>query len=319
LSQINLKELVLGTLATVFNVVVFWFWFRAAPLIAAGEFQNYSNFIIPAAGLIITASLFTLAALFIENKWLTVGYTFLGFGVPYLFIQANTTVVSLLIVTLALSAFAIYRLRREFNLSLGFSLSKTAKAGLPIYFSVASLIISIFYFTNIKEEKNISAILPKSTLNFAIKKLAGPLESLTGLPDLNPDATIDETLLKLLEKQIIVQGINMAKLPREELLRALSSQKEEFSKNFGIKLSGQEKIGDVLYKAISQKIEELLGPYKKYLPVASAIAFFLAFKTLTLPLYYLTILFTFCLIKIMIAGKILTKETKQIEVEKLRL
>lgn len=315
------KEVVLGIFAVILNIAVFWFWFRAAPLMAAGEFQNYGNFIIPLAGLVIAASLFALAALFIENKWLIHGSIVLGIGTPYLFVQANTAVIVLLVITLLFSAFAAYRIRKEFIFSLGFSLSKTTKAGLPIYFTVASLIISIFYFSNITEEKALSSILPKSAVGFALKNLSGPLGSLTGLnlPTLKPEATVDEILLKLVEEELKSQDVAVSRLPRPELTRAIAAQREGLAKNFGIKLKGQEKLGDVLYNTISQRTEELLGPYKKYLPVASAVAFFLAFKTLTLPLYYLTILVTFFLLKVLILSKIIRSEKQQIEVEKLTI
>ena len=312
------------TLATFINVLTFWFWFKATPLIAAGEFQNYFSLITPLAGLVLAAALFLLTAIFVENPWLVFGLTMLGSGVPYLFIPANTTIIILFFASLALAFSAIYRTRKEFNLSLGFSLSKIARAGLPIYFTISSLIISVFYFTNIREEKNISALLPKSALNFTLKKLPGSIESLSGLPTgffelLNPEATVDEALLKLIEKRLKDQNIDVSKLSHQELLQAVSSQREEFTKILEIKLEGQEKVGDVFYDMISQRIEKLFGPYKKYLPAVSAFAFFLAFKTFTLPLYYLTYLFTFLLLKIMTLSKIVTKETKQIEVEKLTL
>lgn len=301
------------------DILVFWFWFKTAPFIAAGEFQNYWSFLIPLAGLVLAASFFTLMAVFVENPLLIFGTAFLGSGIPYFFVQANTTIIILFLGSLFLSFSAVYRVRQEFNLSLGFNLSRIAKSGLPIYFTISSLIISVFYFVNIKEEKNISAILPKPALSFALKKLSGPLESLSGLPDLNPDATIDEVLFKLAEKQLTEQGINLSKFPRKDMLQVIASQRQEFAKNLGIELDGQEKVGDVFYRAVSQRIENLLGPYKEYLPVASAVAFFLAFKTLTFPLYYLAFICVYFLIKIMIAVKLLTKELKKIEVQKITL
>src|SRR3989344_6460192 len=165
------KEVVLAILVAVFNLVIFLFWFRAAPLVAAGEFQNYGSFIIPLASLILSASLFLLAAIFVENPRLIFGAAFISAGIPYFFVPANTTIIILFLASLGLAFSAVYRVRKEFNLSLGFSLSKLAKSGLPIYFTISSLIISVFYFVNIKEEKNISALLPKSAFNFTLKIL----------------------------------------------------------------------------------------------------------------------------------------------------
>lgn len=318
------KEVILAILIAVLNIAVFWFWFKAAPLLAGGEFKNYGSFIVPVGGLILSASLFSLAALFAKNKWLAYSSAVIAIGAPYMLAKATALTIGIGLASITLIILAVHRIRKEYSLSLGFSLSKTTKVGLPIYFTIASLIVSVFYFGNITEEKALSSILPKSALNFTLKNLAGPLESLSNLPRgfiefLNPESTVDEALLKLVEKQSHDQGIDITKVPRQELLRALSSQRGEFAKVLGIKLDGQQKIGDVFYNVISRRIEELLGPYKKYLPVASAIAFFLAFKTFTIPLYYLTTLVTFLLIKIMVWSKILRSEKQQIEVERLTL
>lgn len=290
----------------------------------AGEFQNYLSFITPLVGLILSASLFMLAAIFVENPWLIFIPVMISFGAPYFLVQATTTIIVLFFVSLVLTFSAVYRVRKEFNLSLGFSLSKVAKSGLPIYFTITALIISVFFFSNIKEDKAISAILPKSALNFILKNLTGPIESLSNLPKgffelLDPESTVDEVLLKLIEKQLSDQKVDISKLSQKELLQGVFSEREEFSKILGIKLNGQEKIGDVFYSIVSQRIEKLAGPYKKYLPAVSAIAFFLAFRTLTIPLYYLTFVITFFLLNIMTASKIIKKEVRQIEVEKLIL
>lgn len=315
----QIKGIVLAILVAVLNIAVFWFWFRAAPLLTGGEFQNYRSFIIPVGGLILSASLFSLAALFIKNKWLAYSSAVIAIGAPYLMTRATGLVAGIGLASAALIVLAIHRIRKEYSLSLGFSLSKTTKTGLPIYFTIASLIISVFYFGNITEEKALSSILPKPAIGFALKNLSGPLGTLTGLdlPALNPEATIDETIIKLVEGQLKSQGLAASQLPRQEFLSAIAAQREGLAKNLGIKLKGQEKIGDVLYGVMGQRIEELLGPYKKYLPAASAIAFFLAFKTFTIPLYYLTTLTAFLLIKIMVRSKILRSEKQQIEVEKL--
>lgn len=319
--MLKVKELILGILTIVSSLIAFWLWQKTAPLIAAGEFSEYINFVLPLVSLVISVSLFSLSATFIQNKRIIYPVGLTAVGVPYLFTPATNIVIGALVISLGLALFAIHHIHKEHSLSLGFSISKMTKTGLPIYFTVVSLIISIFYFGSITEEKAFSSILPKPVLNLVLKNLSGPLGSLTDLdlPALNPEATIDEVLLKLVEKQLQSQDVAMARLSHQGILSAVAAQREELAKNFGIKLKGQEKIGDVLYGTMSQRVEELLGTYKKYLPAASAIAFFLAFKTFTIPVYYLTTLVIFLLIKIMVWSKILRSEKQQIEVERLTL
>lgn len=311
------KEVVLGILVALFNLAVFWFWFKITPLIAGGEFQNYGSFIIPVGGLILAASFFLLSAIFVKNKWLVYGSILMGLGAPYLFIPAHSISILLFVASLALAVFAVYRVRGELNFSLNFSLFKTAKAGLPIYFTVASLIISVFYLTQIQNQEPISTLFPKPALNFALDKFSGPISSLTGLPAIKPEKRVDELLYDLLREQLKAQGVSEEKIPKKELEILLAGQRDQIAKQFGIRLNGQEKAVDAFYEIVTEKVKELLGPYQQYLPLVSALAFLLAFKTLTIPLYYVTIFLSFILIKLMLLIKILKSEKQQIEVERM--
>ena len=315
MSNLNIKEFILGILAAASSIAVFWLWSNTAPFIVDGKFGEYENFIAPVAGLIAAAALFSLTALFIKNKWIVYPAAAISVGAPYFFVSATNTVVGVLLASILLAIYAVARIRAEGEHSLGFSASKFLKAGLPLYFTVASIIISTFIFSEIGEDENkaFAALLPRSALKTAV----GPVQSLIGLPDVKPNATVDEALMGLIISQLKSQGIE--NISKTELTRLVASQRAELSKNFGLKLSGQERLSDILYEFVSVRFRELLGPYKIYLPYASAGAFFLAFKMFTYPLYYLTLLITFLLIKLMLAVNILRREMQKVEVERLTL
>jgi hypothetical protein len=76
---------------------------------------------------------------------------------------------------------------------------------------------------------------------------------------------------------------------------------------------------EVLYRAMVKQFKELLGPYQDFLPYASAVIFFFAFKTFTIPLYYLALIFSFLLIKLLIWSKIVKKEIVEIQAERLTI
>lgn len=312
---INVKEFLLGVVAASSSVTVFWMWHRVTPKIVEGQFQNYTDFLWPVTSLIAAAALFSLSALFIRNGWVLYPAAVVAIGVPYFFLTATTTVAVLLAISLLLAIYAAMRVRVEMEHSLGFSSTKFLKSGLPLYFTVASLVISVFLFSEIGEDENkaIATLLPRSALETAI----GPLQSLVGFSNVKSNATIDEALAELIVNQLKSQGIG--NVPKAELAKLIASQRVELSKNFGLKLSGKERLSDILYEFVSHRLRELLGPYRAYLPYASALTFFLAFKTLTFPLYYLTLLITFLLIKFMAATRIVRSEMQKVEVERLSL
>lgn len=259
------KELILGIISGLSSILVFWLWRQNISIIVMTEYSEFTSFILPLIGIIIIASLFSLSALFIKNNWIVFPSILVGISTPFLFVQATNAAVGTLLLSILLIMFAIRRIQKEFTLSLGFSLTKLLKAGLPLFLTTASLIVSVFYLAEIDEKRALEIFLPKrATFNLAFKYL--PLSEISNMPQ--------ETLYDA---------------------------------------------NDILYEAIVANIEKLLGPYRHYLIFASAAAFFFAFKTITLPLYYLSLILTFVLFKIMILGKVLTIEKKEIEVERYTL
>lgn len=315
----KLKELLLAFITVGSIITVFWLWFEAMPFIIAGEFEHYINLIVPLAGLIVAGTLFSLASLFIKNDLLLLGVCVLAAAVPYFFTSLTKVAIGAIFAHVLLLLLASYRIRKEFVLSLGFSVLKILKGGLPLFFTLSSLTVAIFYISMITEDNAISSLLPKPAFQATLKGISGPLLPVLGFPAADFEATIDEALTTLLKREFESQKILIDKIPRKEITRLIGSQREALSKNLNIHLRGDEKLSDVFYTAVTERLQELLGPYKKYIPYASAIAFFLAFKTLALPLYYLSLLITFLLIKFMIAFSIIKREVRTIEVEKLTL
>ncbi|MBI2640940.1 MAG: hypothetical protein HYW91_03615 [Candidatus Sungbacteria bacterium] len=317
--MINLKEIILTVVYVAVSVASFWLWFDAIPSIAAGELQSYLNFVIPVLGLLFSASLFSLTALFIREAKIVYPAIVIGVSAPYFLTTASGFTLSALAVSALLAALALYRIRKEYALSPGFSITKFLKSGLPLYLTVLSIVISTFYLAGINDKNAVSTLLPRPALDFTLRALSGPLGSVAGLPEINPEATVDDLLKELLSDSLKTQGVELSKIPQSEISRLLRTQRDEFSSKYGIKLEGDEKVGDFLYKTVTGKAEDLLGPYKNYLPYASAVAFFLALKALTIPLYYMALLSAFLLIKLLVFSRIVRSEKVSLEVERLTL
>lgn len=310
------KELFLSVGAAFTGVVVFWFWSINISRIFTGISDNYSSFLLPLFGLMVSAAFFSLSVLFVKNKKIIYISVFAGVGIPFFFADATNVVIGTFILSMALAAIAVTKIRNEFTLSRGFSASKILKQGLPLYFTVASLVISVFYLSLLDEKKALASFLPKSAIDASFNL---PIARALNLPPINAKTTVDEFLSELLEEQLRAGGAPSGGVNDDERIRAVAAQRKQFSEQYDILLKGNERVADVFYSAVTNYIEKLLGPYKRFLPFAAAAAFFFAFKTLTFFLYYLTLPLIFLFIQIMIWSGILRREKKDIAVEELTL
>ena len=314
------KEAILAFLIVAAAIFAFWLWRETMPVLTAGILHNYEQFIAPIVALIAAASLFSLGAIFIDTKWLLYLASGVAVGAPFLLSSASTGAYVLLPGSILLTIFAARRIRKEHVLSIGFSTSKVLKAGLPLFFTAASLVASWFYLQTLTDQnKAVSALIPRPVSDLMIRVLAQPLKEATGLPDINPDITIDELLTMSVETQLEAQGVSLTAGTERGLSELLAHQRDQLARQYGIPLEGSERLGEVLNRAIIERLEDLLGPFVQYLPLLSAFAFFFAFKALTFPLYFMSVALTAGLIRALRMATIITIESQQIEVERLTL
>lgn len=313
------KECILFCGVAALSVSAFWLWYRVVPLLVRGEFSGYAEFLFPTVALVFSASFFHLAALFIKNRWIVCAAVCFIFSAPYFFIEASMVVFGALFLSLLLGTFSFYRTHREESFSLGFSITKTARAGLPLYFTAAAIIVATFYLVNLDAEKALESFLPRSAFDLALKPLQGSFGRNLGLPVLSPNAKIGDALVELALERLKKQGIDIASVPKKDLDDFLSRTRGELELQLGIIFNPEERLSDVFYRSVNERLRDLVDPFRIYLPFAAAFAFFFAFKAFTLPLYYVSVLITFLLIKLSILIKILQREKRQIEVERLTL
>ena len=181
-----------------------------------------------------------------------------------------------------------------------------------------AVIVSVFYYNaiHLDEEKALTTIFPQSLSSVAVKIVSSQLKSLVGVPvKIDPESSVDEVISQILIEQSKEAGLPSSKLPPAELAKI----RQEISARYKISLAGDEKISEVFQRAVTGRLESLLGPCKEYLPLILTVTLFLALRTITLPLYYLTVLLDFILIKIALSANILKKDKKQIEAERLTL
>ncbi len=321
---INGAEALLGCAAALASALALWQWAGLVPAIAAGEFGRYTAFIGPIAVLTGAAAVFSFAALFIRTAWVMYCAAALGIFIPFFLLSASAAVLAVAALAVLVSFLAVHRIRREVALGAAFNALQFLRSHLPLYFTAVSLVIAMFYFSALDDERALRFILPRPAfhvvLEFLVSEESPAASFLGGGFTLSPDMTVDEFLGAALEAQLKKEGIAPAAIAPTEWRRLIALERSALEKEYGIAArDGGERIEDVFYRTAILQLRSLLGPYESFLIPASALAFFFAFKLFTFPLYLVTLALVFFLVKALVAAKVLTRTTEQVTVERLSL
>ncbi len=319
MNNIRLKELAVAALCMGAIVASFLFWRTTTQAISEEAFTSYWQYVASVSSLAIAASLFGIAAIFVQSAVIIYPAVAVSIAIPFLFVPASSLVFAIMGCCVLLALFSVRRIRKETSPSFGFNMANLFKAGVPLFLTVWGIILSLFYLNDIQKKDAIRTIFPRTAFNITIRAMGGPLRSLTGSESFTPDETVNQFFQGLVKKQLADRGISIDQIPASEMQKLLTQQRTEIAKSYGIKLTGNEKLGDVFYTTIIERITDLLGPYREYVPYASALTFFLAFKTLSFFLYLAVLAIAFLLIKIMMMGGILIRKKEQVEVERVTL
>jgi hypothetical protein len=290
------------------------------PVIIEGDFQHYQVFIAPVALLIITAAVFSLAALLVKNKILLICSMAIAGFMPYvLSIPSDGIGWGVIVVTVLLLPYAALLIRKEAASSLQHQTARFLKHRLKFYFTAMALVFSLFYLHTIDEQKVFSVLFPRPLFDFVLRSFSGTLQGATGLPAIQPEQTVDEVLMEIVRSQFQSQGISVEKISRQELNDMVSAQREAFAKAYHISIRSFDTIGAVFANAVTSKIKDMVGEYDSYLPFAAAVAFFFAVKTFSIILYFFSVGLAVLLMKFLVLVKVVKKEIEQIEAVRLVL
>lgn len=178
-----------------------------------------------------------------------------------------------------------FQIKRSEEVSMNFSVVKSLRAGLPLFFTSLALLGSLFFYEEQKSRETVEFI-PRQAFSIFFPYFAGVL----GQKDVkaNPDDTIDQLITRLVEQEA-KEALGTSSVPASYLNAFVRTQREALSKQFGVELTGDEKAGDVFYTIANKKANEIAGPYIDYLPIAFSIGIFFALKALSLPISWLSI------------------------------
>lgn len=309
MGKISIKEAIIATATIIIGFANAYFWQN---LIYSADYSDPAAIFLPVATMFSFAILFSLLALFSKNIYVIYLACALSVVNGLIIADRNATVLIGTVLGMSGIVYAARKIQSDVNDSKTFGLSKSLSRGLPFFFTTFALIISLTYFSSILLAE--SNFIPRPIFNASTRILQNYLGGL--IPGFRPNATINEVLTDVLATELKNQ-IDINKIPKRQLNTLLQEQKAALSEKIGIKVSGEEKTTELLYNLANQKLEELFGQYKIYLPYISAIGFFLAIKTLTWPLYFVTLGFIFFTVKFLLVLGILKRELSTTQIEKL--
>lgn len=232
------------------------------------------------------------------------------FGVAGFILSAHVWLSMGVLLAAMLSILSWFQIRRSEEVTMSFSVVKGLRSGLPLFFTSLALLGSLFFYEEQKKQ-DIVEFIPRQAFNIFFPYFAGALGQ--GEATASPDDTIDELIARLVvEEAGTALGTNS--VPPSYLEAFVRAQREAFSKQFGIELRGDEKVGDVFYLVANKKANEIAGPYIDYLPIAFSVGIFFALKALSLPISWLAIAISSLIVWIMRKSGILQEVTQSVTI-----
>ena len=285
------KEIILGSLVALLSIFAWWFFkyvFYVGDLSLGCWISGIILFIAWGIGL-------CLAMLLIDDKRILYGSFGLGLVLFFIFFN-NHPIYYLIVLILLFLGFwrACFKIRKEEKYQVALDFWKIWKRGLPLFITTFILVVCMVYYFSpeLMNKKETKIKIPEKVFNLIIKPLEG------------------------LIKEQLPQGIDLD----SDVSKFLPlDQKNELERQFGIKINKGETGRDVLYKLVDYQLNNITGPYRKFIPLGLAIGLFVTLKIISLIYVALVILLSWIAIKILIALNFVKLKTETKEVETVKL
>ncbi|OHA04453.1 MAG: hypothetical protein A2934_05150 [Candidatus Sungbacteria bacterium RIFCSPLOWO2_01_FULL_47_10] len=309
-----MKETSLGAVLVIFGFFLGWASMRLSVFTYGDVLERpYELWHLIFAPLFI--AFFSLFSILVKTFW--VGAAALFFSVVLMYISfpfANIFAWGILLGTLML--FLSYRLiRHDYASSVKTSPVRIVKRNLGMFFTGLAIVFSMVYFAGFREDMDlISYLLPGSIFFKIADTLEGPIAAV--LPGFRTSDTIDEFISRNVREQLSHQAQNV---PESVIDSVVREQRASYSENFGIPLTGNEKVVNVMYEFVSLRTRKIIGPFKEYIPIIFTFGFFLMLRSVAFVFYYVSLLFFWPVLIILISSGFVKKEKIQVEKEELML
>ena len=300
MKYLNAKEYILGLL-TIVTGVLFWYTYKATA-------SNFSFLSFQFSWILILLSAFlvsvSIGLLLITEKWYFVTIFALAL-LPVLFIFGITpSYIVLYILSIGTSFLGFSRTKDEEENRVDSKVWRPLRSGLPIILTSISLILASSYYLTLTADTvlNGSNLIPRGFYNLIINSSSGPRAIQTVFPGFDPNLTTDQYIRMIFERDT---GTKFSSLPNSEQTAILAQSRNQIYQQYGVKISGDERLGDVFYKAMVNRSDVLIQPYKQFLPFAFAIALFIFLRTTASPYSWFVILVSWGIIELLLRFKII--------------
>lgn len=236
-----------------------------------------------------------LAMLLIKNKFVLFGSFGLALLLFFIFFN-NHPIYYLIVLVLLFLAFLISskKVKKEEEIQVNLNFWRIWKRGLPLFITTFILVVCMVYYFSpeLMNKKETKIKIPEKVFNLIIKPLEG------------------------LIKEQLPQGIDLD----SEINKILpADQKRDLERQFGIKIGNKDTGRDVLYKLVDYQLNNITGPYRKFIPLGLAIGLFITLKIVSIIYVALVILLSYLVLKLLMAIKFVKIEIETKEVETVKL
>jgi hypothetical protein len=255
-------------------VAAFFSWFSLSNAITV---TGASVWLVPAIWLSFFYLVYSLEFVVFAEKTLAILSIILGIFLSLIFVHNFGHVVVLFLATGLL--FAAYRqIKNDLGMNVKLHLPKTLRMGKTAFMLSIALVISSQYYFQAKEAGllklpvfDANVILDNDFARGILYKLNPDLQKLE-----DKNLTVDELILQnfqesqagMAEAQLlnfsdgnqVISADSLQKMENLQKQKILESGREQLGKMVGRKLTGSEKVADVLTENMNQKVQSLVSP-----------------------------------------------------------
>ena len=285
------KELILGVAVVLLGIFSWWFLkyvFYIGNLTLGCWISGVILFIVWGIAL-------CLAMLLINNKAILYGSFAITLASFYIFFN-NHPIYYLIVLILLFLGFlsASRKVRKEEKTQASLDFWRIWKRGLPILITGLILVISLVYYfsPNLMEMRQFEFGVSRGSFDLIIKPLGNLISE--RLPEgMDLDANANDFLS--------------------------FQEKQDLKNKYGIIVEVNDTGKDVLYKLVNYQLNNVTGPYRKFIPFGLAVGFFIVLKIVSIFYVALIILFSWLVLKLLIVTKFINIGIEKKEVETIKL
>lgn len=285
------KEIILGAVVVLLGVFSWWF----VKNVFYNENLSFGFWILAFGFFILWGIVLCLAMLLIDDKRVLYGSFVLSLIAFCMFFN-NEPFYYLIVLVILLLAFwrSSLKIKKEEEIQVNLDFWRIWKRGLPLLITALILVVAMVYYFSPSLMKMRQFEFELSRKHFDL--VIGPLKNLIG-----------ERLPEGIDLDSDVYNF----LPREEI--------KELETKFGIKVNKGETGNDVLYKLVNYQLNNVTGPYRKFIPLGLAIGLFIVLKVVSIVYVAIVIMLSWLVLKLLLAAKFAKTEIEKKDVETVKL